>query len=535
MQAAIEARAVTHRTGAGEVTVRDISLTVGPGELVAIIGGSGSGKTTLLDALSGLRPPTSGTVLRRAGGQVGYVPARDSLHPVLPLRTALRYSARLRGRGDPDEAVTEALAAAGLTAAAGTPVGALNPGERKRAEIAAELLAVPAELFLQEPTTALDAAQGTQVMRLLRRLSDAGAAVLLTTSNPLDAARCEKVAVLAAGGHLAFFGTPAAARGYFGADSLEEIYERLSGFGDPAVAWSRRFLYFSRTAAGAAPVPTLPRAPGPTLLIPDHAGPHSAGRPSIPVATDIDQGNWATPYPGRDPRLDLDRDYRRDSGGAGDPDREFRRELDVEARGDLAPGQGGEPDAPDAQGELGEDDALRAAAGASFPDPGQRAKPPAPLRPLSQLPILAGREAGILARSRRQQAIMAAAPLAAALLFCVLLVAGALNGPAAVTLAWALLAGLATGLAYELPLRESESGVLRRERFTTVSVPAFLTAKALLLVPALAVADLVILAVPAFADRLQAGFAPSYLFVLLASLVGLAATTGPRFLNNQAA
>ncbi len=117
------------------------------------------------------------------------------------------------------------------------------------------------------------------MLRLLRRLCAAGTTVLLTTSSPLDAARCDKVAVLATGGHLAFFGTPAAARGYFGADSLEEIYERLAGLGDPAAAWSRRFFHFSRTRAGFTPVPTTPRAAGPAVLVPDAAGPHSAGRP----------------------------------------------------------------------------------------------------------------------------------------------------------------------------------------------------------------------------------------------------------------
>ncbi len=108
VQAAIEARAVTCRTRAGEVTVRDVSLTVGESELVAIIGGSGSGKTSLLAAMSGLRAPTSGTVLRdvqddgRPAGsapfrRVGYVPDGDTMHPVLPLARALRYTAELRG------------------------------------------------------------------------------------------------------------------------------------------------------------------------------------------------------------------------------------------------------------------------------------------------------------------------------------------------------------------------------------------------------------------------------------------------------
>ena len=148
MQAAIEARAVSHSTRTGEVAVRDISLTVGHGELVAIIGGIGSGKTTLLDALSGLRPPTSGTVDRRHNRQIGYVPSGASNPPVLPLVRALRYTAALRGVCGDDNAVDEALGTVGLAARAAVTVGALDPGERKRAAIAAELLPRPTELFL---------------------------------------------------------------------------------------------------------------------------------------------------------------------------------------------------------------------------------------------------------------------------------------------------------------------------------------------------------------------------------------------------
>src|ERR1700744_6635358 len=100
VQAAIDARAVSRRTGAGEVEVGDFSLTVGHGELVAIIGGIGSGKTTLLDALSGRRPPTSGTVARGDARRIGDVPSGDSSPPVLPLVHALRYTAALRGIRD---------------------------------------------------------------------------------------------------------------------------------------------------------------------------------------------------------------------------------------------------------------------------------------------------------------------------------------------------------------------------------------------------------------------------------------------------
>jgi ABC-type multidrug transport system ATPase subunit len=480
VQAAIEARAVSHRTRAGEVAVRDISLTVSHGELVAIIGGRGSGKTTLLNAMSGLRPPTSGTILRPAGRSAGYVPDGDTLPAVLPLARALRYTAELRpvravasprasagsapgdsapGNSLPEggypPAVAEALDLAGLTALGPMPVGALTPDERKRAVIAAELLSRPAQLFLEEPTAVLDPAQGAEVLRLLRRLADGGITVVLTTSSPLDAARCDKVVVLAAGGHLAFYGTPAAALGYFGADSLEEIFERLAGLGDPAAAWSRRFFQFSRTRGGFTAPPTTPPSPGPAFLLPDAAGPHSAGRVSAGLAG---------------PSAVIDEEP---PASAVSPD--------------LAP-------PPDA----------RAAA------------------PFRQWAVLTTRNAEVLARDRRMQAVLAGTPAALLLAFCVLLGCGALDGRGAVTLAWAVLGGLVAGLAYQLPPRGAEAGILRRERFAGLSTGAFVLAKVTVLLPLLALADVLILAVPAIDDHLAAGFGPAYLAVLLSSLVGLA-------------
>lgn len=465
VQAAIEARAVSHRTRAGEVAVRDISFTVGHGELVAIIGGSGSGKTTLLNAISGLRPPSSGTIVRTAGRPAGYVPDGDSLPAVLPLARVLRYTAELRAVrvvASP-AAVAEALSLAGLTALALRPAGVLTPDERKRAAVAAELLSRPAQLFLEEPTAALDPAQGAEVLRLLRRLADGGITVVLTTSSPLDAARCDKVAVLAAGGHLAFYGTPAAALGYFGADSLEEIFERLAGLGDPAAAWSRRFFQFSRTRGGFTVPPAAPPPPGPAVLLPDAAGPHSAGRVSADLAADL---------------------------------------------------------AADAAAALVAVDA-EAAPDAALPEPS-----PSPetsqASPVRQWAVLTRRDAEVLARDRRMQARLGGASAMILLAFCVLLGAGALDGAAAVTLAWAVLGGLVTGLACLLPERAAEAGILRRERFSGLRTGAFAAAKATVLLPVLALTTAAILAVPAIAGRLPAGYGPAYLAVLLSSVVGLA-------------
>jgi ABC-type multidrug transport system ATPase subunit len=456
VQAAIEARAVSHRTRAGEVTIRDISFTIGDGELVAITGGRRSGKTTLLNLMSGLRPPTSGTIVRAAGRPAGYVPGGDALPAVLPLARALRYTAELRFAPENgyQAAVAEALDRAGLTALALRPAGALTPDERKRAAIAAELLSRPAQLFLEEPAAALDPAQGAEVLRLLRRIADDGITVVLTTSSPLDAARCDKVVVLAVGGHLAFYGTPEAALGYFGADSLEEIFERLAGLGDPAAAWSRRFFHSSRTRDGFTVPPASP-PPGPAVLLPDAAGPHSAGR----VSADRAAASVAV-----------------DEERAADP----------------------------AQPER-------------VPSPTS-----SPAGPVRQWAVLTAREAEVLARDRRMQARLAGTPIAVLLAFCVLLGAGALDGAAAVTLAWAVLGGLVAGLACQLPARAAAAGIQRRERFSGLRTGAFAAAKATVLLPVLAFTAGAILAVPAVAGRLTEGFGPAYLAVLLSSVAGLA-------------
>ena len=468
VQAAIEVRAIGQRARSSEeVTLRDVSLTVGYGELMAIIGGSGSGKTTLLDAMSGLRPPSSGTVTRstswpaRAGRQAGYIPNADTIHPALSLDRVLQYTAALRGSAGGDGAAAEALRAVDLAARAAAPVGELDAGQRKRAAIAVELLAEPSQLFLEEPTIGLDPAQGTEVMRRLRQLCERGVTVVLTTQNPLDAARCDKVAVLATGGHLAFFGAPAAACDYFAADSLDEIYERLAGLGDPAAAWSRRFPQFSRTVPGFTPWPAIAPPPGPARLLPDTAGPHSAGRAST------------------GPQVDL---------------LDELTEADLDADLDASPAAGG---------DAGQDGGAGAQAAG----------------PLRQWSVLTRRNLDVLARSRGTLAALAGAPVAVLLAFVVLLGLGAFDPARPGASFWAVFGGFFVGLAYGLPQIRPELGMLRAERFCGLSPGAYVLAKAAVLVPPLAVADAVILLVPGLAGRLGGGYGPVFVTVLLSSAV----------------
>ena len=250
----LEAIGVSRKLKSGKALLNDISFSIEPGELVAIVGGSGAGKTTLLNALAGVAPPTSGHV--RYDGRdyyenidefrhaLGYVPQDDIIHRDLPLETTLRYSAHLRLPADssPTEkemAVQEALNVLGLAERSALPVKALSGGQRKRASIGVELLTRPRIFFLDEPTSGLDPAMSAELMRLLRRLADDGCTIVLTTHVTQDIGVCDKVIVLARDGHLAFHGPPQRALEYFDAAAFDEIYVRVAE--DEPSTWSGRF------------------------------------------------------------------------------------------------------------------------------------------------------------------------------------------------------------------------------------------------------------------------------------------------------
>ena len=251
--ARIEASGVSAHAG-GHQLLHDVSFALEPGELVALVGGSGAGKTTLLETLAGLRAPSGGQVTHDGarigagdapGSGVGFVPQDDIIHVEMPLRRTLRYAAGLRlPAGTPadraDRVVDETIRDLDLVHRSDVVVRALSGGERKRASIAVELLTRPRTFFLDEPTSGLDPSTSAEVVRLLRQLAGRGVTVVLTTHDPATIDRCDRVVFLARGGHLAFAGTPAQARRYFGVDDLADAYDRLAREDTPHV-WAERF------------------------------------------------------------------------------------------------------------------------------------------------------------------------------------------------------------------------------------------------------------------------------------------------------
>jgi ABC-type multidrug transport system ATPase subunit len=266
------------RTVRGRTLVDGVSLSVEAGEMVALIGGSGAGKTSLLETLIGLHAPSSGSVTvdgvdvarDRREVDVGLVPQDDIIHVDLPLRSTLRYAARLRlprtvSNTELDQVVDRVLSDLELADRADVVVRNLSGGQRKRASIAVELLTRPAVLALDEPTSGLDPATSREVLAVLRRIADAGTTVLLTTHAPDDVLSCDRVVVLAPGGRLAFDGAPEAAAPSFGVPDLGGVYAAVAaGVVDlepePSVA-------AVRDVAGLAPVrlattmPTMPARP----------------------------------------------------------------------------------------------------------------------------------------------------------------------------------------------------------------------------------------------------------------------------------
>jgi len=455
-------RSVEQRARSGDITLRDVSLTVERGEMVAIIGSSGAGKTTLLDTMCGRRPTSSGEI-NRISGNIGYVPQDDIIHLALPLARTLRYAAALREV--PVGVVDDVLHTLKLTDRAVIPVGDLSGGERKRASIASELLAQPTLFFLDEPTSGLDPARGAELMRTLRGLATDGTTVVLTTHNPADADRCDKVAVLAAKGHLAFFGTPDGARDYFGTSTLDEIYERLAGIGDPAGAWSHRYFRAqpsSRTAYGAS-----------SLVHPSVV----PGRPASPAASTPDDPVFA------DPALD--------DPVAGDP-----------APDDLAAG---------------------------VPVPPKGAALTAMTRPFRQWLLLTRRNADILTRAKLTIAILAGAPVMVLLMFLVLFRPGAFDpahpSPAATVMIafWVAFGGFFFGLTYGLLQICAEFGVLRRERFAGLGAGAYVLSKVAVLLPLLAFVDLLFLVVLRLLGRLPSAgdYGSMFVTLLLSSAAAL--------------
>ncbi len=209
-------KAYRHETGDVEVLKR-ISLSIGCGELVSIVGQSGSGKSTLMNILGMLAPPTNGRYLfdgmdvarltpdQRAAFRnrsIGFV--FQGFH-LLPQMTALENVALpLHYRGTPEAEAQaragEALTNVGLEARVRHKPGQLSGGQQQRVAIARAVVTRPQVILADEPTGALDSETGEQVLSLFLDLNkNDGITTVMITHNPDVAAQCPRQLVLSDG------------------------------------------------------------------------------------------------------------------------------------------------------------------------------------------------------------------------------------------------------------------------------------------------------------------------------------------------
>jgi len=196
------------RTFGDRVAVRDLSLSVATGEIVALLGPNGAGKTTTMRMLAGLILPTAGRVTidrvdvsaanaSAARHAVGLLTEAPGLWERLSVRLNLLTYARLHGVADPAGAVATVLDQVQLADRAEDLAGKLSKGLKQRVALARAILHRPPVVLLDEPTSGLDPASARHVRDLIRAMKDDGRAVLVSTHNLAEAEElADRIAVL---------------------------------------------------------------------------------------------------------------------------------------------------------------------------------------------------------------------------------------------------------------------------------------------------------------------------------------------------
>lgn len=209
------------RRGEEEIpALRDVSLSVAPGEIVAVVGPSGSGKSTLLNLLAGLDDPDGGSVwvggerfshrppaeqARLRGQRIGILTQSSGLVEHLSVMANVRLAASFRAAVPPagdrteEPAVSQLLTALGMSARAGARPSTLSGGETARANLAVALIGGPLVLLADEPTAEVSREEEADILSLLRRVRPSEGATVVVTHSDTVAAAADRVVELTDG------------------------------------------------------------------------------------------------------------------------------------------------------------------------------------------------------------------------------------------------------------------------------------------------------------------------------------------------
>ncbi len=231
-----EVNDVLFRFRNGGIGIREINIAEEQGRLIGVMGASGAGKTTLLNVLSGVESPTEGEVLinginlhtqkEALEGVIGLIPQDDLLIEELTVFENLYYNAKLCFRDKTEDElhslVNDTLLNLGLFERKDLKVGSplnkmISGGQRKRLNIALELIREPAILFVDEPTSGLSSRDSENVMNLLRELALKGKLIFVVIHQPSSDIfkMFDKMYILDTGGYPVYYGNPSESLIYF--------------------------------------------------------------------------------------------------------------------------------------------------------------------------------------------------------------------------------------------------------------------------------------------------------------------------------
>lgn len=203
-----------------------LSLEVGKGEVVGLLGPNGSGKTTAMRIAAGVIRPDRGEIsmIGASGSRcaIGYLPERTPLYDTLRVRDMLRFVAGAKGLAAAP-AIDAVATRCDLGALLGTPIARLSKGMRQRVGLATALLGDPDLLLLDEATAGLDPLQAREARRQIRERAAERAILFSTHSLNEAAALCDRVLILV-GGRVVAEHRPEAAASGLRAAALEEVF-----------------------------------------------------------------------------------------------------------------------------------------------------------------------------------------------------------------------------------------------------------------------------------------------------------------------
>ncbi|MFD0898689.1 ABC transporter ATP-binding protein [Loigolactobacillus binensis] len=221
-----------------QTVLKDINLTVQPGEIVGLIGPSGSGKSTVIKTALGMELADGGqaTVFgqqmpqRQLLARIGYMAQTDALYEALSGKENLVFFAKMKGltKTTITAAITHVATVVDLTADLNKRVSGYSGGMKRRLSLAIALLGKPELLILDEPTVGIDPALRRQVWRELDKVRDAGSSILITTHVMDEAELTDRVALLL-GGEVIAFATPAQLKQQYQVATIEDVFLKAEG------------------------------------------------------------------------------------------------------------------------------------------------------------------------------------------------------------------------------------------------------------------------------------------------------------------